>query len=343
MIAIILAGPVAGCGSGDSGEDNNKKDKNNHLIHVVEVKQGHLAQQLVYPARVAANLTVRIHNRVVGEVIELPLYEGDKVEKGQLIAQLDDQLLRAELDKAIAEREQARTDVARLKKLVKKRAASVDELNQAQTKLNVSIANEKVLATKLGYSKLTSPIKGVISQRLVEPGDILKEHTHMLTIIDPDSLIVIVNIPEKLISELSVGSQAMVIIDALYSKKYEGKISRIHPALNDRSLNGTMEITLNELPPQLRAGQFARVRIEGLKRNRLVIPFPSLQRDEQGEFIYRLKDKIVERVSVASGDRLGNLVEIKGDVRAGDQVVRRGFLKLRAGKIVKVVKDNISR
>ena len=339
LLAILLAG----CSSDETGKKKSARGKNGHLVQVVEVEQGLLGQQLVYPARVAANLRVRIHNRVAGEIIKLPFYEGDEVEKGQLIAQLDNQLLEAALDKAVAEREQARIDVERLKKLVKRRAASADELTQAQTGLDVALANEKVLATQLGYSRLYSPIQGIISERLVEPGDILSEHTHLLSIIDPHSLIVLADIPERLITELKVGNPARVTIDALGNEEFDGKISRIYPALDEQSLNGKIEITLQPQPAGMRAGQFSRIRLEGLKKNRLLIPFPALQRDHQGEFVFRLKGNSVERAAVSAGARLGNLVEIKGDIKAGEKIVRRGFLKLRPGKTVKVVKDNISQ
>ena len=155
---------------------------------------------------------------------------------------------------------------------------------------------------------------------------------------------IMASIPERLLVELSLGDRAMTTVDALGQQEYEGRISRIYPALNDRSLSGRVEITLEQPPTGLRAGQFSRIRVEGARKTRLIVPFPTLQRDERGEFIYRLKGKTVERVSVTSGARLGNLVEIKGDdLQAGEKIVRRGFLKLKHGKSIQIVKDNISQ
>ena len=106
------------------------------------------------PDATSARREVKVYTQEEGRITALPLYEGDKVGKGDVLVRLDDTLIRAQLSRASATRKQAEQDVKRLKELRTRKLVSEDEYTRALTQLDVARADEHVLKTRLGYTKI---------------------------------------------------------------------------------------------------------------------------------------------------------------------------------------------
>jgi RND family efflux transporter MFP subunit len=283
---------------------------------------------------------VRIFSQEEGRITELSLFEGDRVSAGSLLIGLADDLLQAELDKARATLAQAELDVQRLDDLVRKRAASAAELTQAGTALAVARAEVRLLETRLAFTRILAPFDGVMTERLVEPGDFVTKNTHLLTIADPLSLVAEVYAPELILPRIRVGDPARVRIDALGRTELPARILRIHPQLEQSSRSGIVELSLDEIPPGAKSGQFVRVTLETAAVERLLIPFRALRRDREGEYVWLLTDvdQVVRR-PVRSGLQSADRIEIISGLDVGERIVARGFLGLSEGKTVKVIPE----
>jgi len=285
-----------------------------------------------------ARRQVRIFNQEEGRVTDLPFYEGDRVDAGALLARLDDALLRAELERTVATRAQADQDLKRLRRLVDRQMVSEDEVSRAATALEVAQSEEALLRTRLGYMEIRAPFAGVVAERLVEPGDAVPQHTHLLTLIDPGSLVTQVTVSELLLPHLKVGAPVAVRIDALGTGNHPGRIQRIFPQVDARTRLGTVEVVLEPVPPGARAGQLARVSLDVAALTSLNIPLAAVQQDRDGEFVYRLDESsAVHRTPIRTGTRLGVNVSVLEGLSAGDRVVTRGFLGLKDGRTVEPV------
>jgi len=174
------------------------------------------------------------------------------VNKNALLVQLDDALLRAKLDKAIASHKYARINAQRYQKLAKQKIGSADELSRALMEEKIASAEEKILQTQLSYTKIKAPFAGIITSRLAEPNDVLSANTHVLTLIDPRSLVIDVALSELLVSKLKKTDRVSVRIDALGNQTFQGKISRIYPSIEPNSRLGKIEVTLLPLPKKAR-------------------------------------------------------------------------------------------
>ena len=189
-ILLLLWLPLFGCdGGGDGPKEKKKRTPQAHLVEAVTVRAEPLAYRAERTGTLRARREVRVFNQEEGRIAELPLFEGDRVVAGAVMARLDETLLRAQLDKAEAQRRQAELDLKRLQGLAAKRLASEDELARARTALEVARAEEALLRTRLGYAVIHAPFTGVVTERLAEPGDVAPRHTHLLTLMDPGSLI----------------------------------------------------------------------------------------------------------------------------------------------------------
>jgi RND family efflux transporter MFP subunit len=281
---------------------------------------------------------VRIHNQEEGRITALPWFEGDRVEAGQELLRLDDSLIRAELDKAEAEVHQAQQDLKRIEDLVRRKAASRDELARTRTALEVARAEASLQRTRLEHTRINAPFAGVVTERHIEPGDVAPRHTHLLTLADPDSLYTEVRVSDLLLPHLRVGAPVKVRIDALGRTDHDGRILRIHPLVDPVTRLGTLEVLLEPVPAGARAGQFARVTLTSAEVPRMMVPFTALRRDREGEYIFLMTEQgKARRVAVRSGLRLGNRIELVSGIQPGQSVIVRGFLGLTDGKPVKVV------
>ena len=309
-----------------------------HLVETATVRSDSLSVVRTRTGTLRALREVQVYTQEEGRITALPFYAGDRVKQGDAVVRLDDTLIRAQLSRATATRKQADQNLTRLEELRTRKLVSEDEYARAITQLEVAEADERVLDIRLGYMTIRSPIAGVISARLSEPGNVVERHDHVLTISDPSSLVTELPVSELILPRLRVGDRARVRIDALGDQVYEGHITRIYPTLDPVSRRGTVEVELQPVPEGAAPGQLCRVELGTHAAQRRVIPFAALRRDEKSEYVFVLDaDGKAQRVNVQSGLRLAEKIEITEGLEDGQQVITRGFLGLTSGKKVKPV------
>lgn len=318
--------------------EKDKKEKPEHLVEFVTLARTDLGVSISRTGSLKVLREVKIHTQEEGRITELPHHQGDKVVKGALIARLDDSLLRSQYHRAEAVLNKNIQDIRRMRDLFRRKLASDQEIANAETELAVAKADMEVLETRLGYTKIYSPVTGIVTQRITEPGNIAERYSHLLTIVDPTSLITEVSVSGLLLPELKVGDAAQVRIDALGASQFPGIITRIHPSLDPVTRRGIIEVGLNPVPAGALPGQLCRVKLDTHAGNRLVIPSRALRRDTEGEYVYVMDDDSrAQRIAVTSGLRISEQIEIISGLEEGQRVITRGFLSLKPGKQVKPV------
>jgi len=324
-------------GCGQQAPTAHDRPKPAHLVETARAVLGEHGATLERIGTLRARREIRVLMREEGRLLELPHHEGDQVAKGALLARLDDALLSAELRKAEAQQRQSTDNLRRIERLQAQGLVSEDELSKARATAEIARAEAELLRVRLGFTRVTAPFAGVISARLVEPGDVVQKFGHVLTLTDPLSLVTEVPVSELLLPDLAVGDPVAMRIDALGPRDLEGHILRIHPNVDAATRQGMVEVALEPAPAGAGPGQLARLRIHARRAERLTVPFAALQRDAQGEFVFRVQEQVAHRTPVTSGLQLGDVVEIIAGLDQDDQVVVRGFLNLTHGKTVKVV------
>ena len=294
--------------------------------------------------RLRARRATRLHNEEAGRILELPVFEGDAVTAGQRLVRLDDRLLRAELAKAEAdraqkraeaERERARQDLDRISRLARRNLASDDQREVAETALKVAEAEVALLCTRIGYTEIRAPFAGVISERRAEPGDAVAAYTHLLTLFDPQSLVVDLSVSERLLADLDPEATVEVRIDALGDRPFRGRLGRVFPTIDPATGQGRVEVRLEPLPAGALPGQLCRVRLGSPPRERLAVPLAAVRRDRTGSHVYRVEDGKAVRTPVRTGALLGDAIEILDGLEPGTRIVTRGFLGLADGRAVR--------
>ncbi|MDH3467979.1 MAG: efflux RND transporter periplasmic adaptor subunit [Gammaproteobacteria bacterium] len=341
-LAIPLLVAFAGCeGQPDTQTTQRPSGPKPHLVELATVRSDTMRLTSVYTGSLRNRHTVRVFTQEEGRVTRLPYYEGDTAIEGDIILELDDRLLQAQLDKSLAVRREAEVSLERFQRLKKQSLVTEDEFLRAETVLEVAKAEARILRTRLSYTRVKAPFSSIVAARLAEPGDIVQRHTHVLTLVNPSSLITELDVSELLMPHIAVGDKVTVYIDALGDEQFSGLVLRIHPELDARTRQGRIEIELKPVPAAARAGQFARVTFSVEALNRKVIPFSALRRDRDGESVYRIDDtQTAHRVAVRSGERLADRVEVVEGLNTGDRVVVKGFLGLIDGTQVTPVGES---
>jgi membrane fusion protein (multidrug efflux system) len=337
LAGLVIAGSTA-CTPDSEQPAQRPSPPRTHLVELAEVVRDTLRMSTLYTGSLRGRRSVRIFTQEEGRIVRLPYYEGDAVRAGDIVLELDDKLLRAEIDKVVANRRQAEINIERLQQLLQRSLVSEDEYIRAQTALQVAQAEETVLRTRLGYTRVAAPFDGLVTQRRAEPGDFVERNVQVLSIVDPTSLVAELTVSELVMPHVTPGDSVSVHIDALGDQRFDGHVLRIHPELDPDTRQGRVEVELKPVPDGARAGQFARVKFYVEAFNRIVIPFAALRRDRDGEYVFRVEDqRKARRVTVRSGRRLADRVEILEGLKEAEQVVKRGFMCLDDGKAVKPV------
>jgi membrane fusion protein (multidrug efflux system) len=282
----------------------------------------------------------RAHSEIQGRLLELPHRPGDAVEAGALLARIDDTLIRAELAKAVAQREQAQADLSRMERLHARKGASEDELLKARTALAVARADEHLARARLERTRITAPFSGIVSERLAEPGDTVSPGTHLLTLIDPTLLEVALPVPDRVLPRLRPGHPVALRIDGLERRIPDARIARIHPEVDPSTLKGTVVVTLDPAPEGAHPGLLVRARLRLRGPPALRIPLAALRRTSEGTWVWRVtRQDTVERVPVEVGALVGDEIVVRSGLDEGDRVVVRGFIRLRSGRRAEVVEE----
>jgi len=332
---LLLLPALVACDSQDEQPRANSKPV---YVEVAEVVRAPIETRRIITGTLEAASTVKIFNEEPGRLISLPFYEGDRVKQGEILARIDDSLLKSERDKANATLKQAQQDLQRLQSLVKRQLASDDELSRALTAVDQAASEVELLQNRINRSQIRAPFEGVITERLREPGDVVPVYSHILSLMEPGYLKAEIPVSELLLSHIEPQQPVSMRIDALGEQQYTAVVSRIHPTVNPSTRQGIVEVKLQPVPDGARPGQLCRVVIHSQTSPRLSIPFPALRHDNTGEFVYKIEaDSVVRKVRVKSGIQLADRVEIIEGIELGDQIVAKGFIGLRDGVTVAIV------
>jgi len=205
--------------------------------------------------------------------------------------------------------------------------------------LAIARTETKKQLTKLSYTIIKAPFNGIISQRLNEPGDVLSQHSHILSLIDTSQLIIKFELSELLLPDINIGDKIDINIDALGEKIFTAKIIRKHPMIDIISRQGIVEAILASPPRGAMPGQLSRILFTSRKKDYLSIPLTAVRHDQHSAYDYLLnpKNSTVYKQEVSMGITIDEFVEISNGLKEGDTIIIKGQYGLKSGKKVQIV------
>lgn len=300
-------------------------------VEVARVEVMRLADDAQAVGSLRSRQSVVLRPEVSGRVTKINFRDGERVRRGQLLVQLDDQLSAAQVQQAQAELSIARANHKRNQELVAQNFISQRSVDESAANLKVAEAKLALAAATAARMRLVAPFDGIAGIRTINVGDYLKDGADIVNIEDLDAIYVDFRLPERFQTKVQRGQRATVEVDALPGQHFSALVQAIDPAVdaNGRSLGIRGCIDNRRLA--LRPGMFARVTaVFGTRDNARVIPEEALVPQAGRQLVYRLAEgpdqdtKIAQRVEVKLGLRLPGRVEIVEGLQPGDVVISAG-------------------
>lgn len=271
--------------------------------------------------------------RIVARVVEIKVRSGDRVSKGDVLVKLDDAELGSGVRQAAERAGQARaalelasTELERARKLLASGSISQQAFDQADSAALQARAAAEATAeaarqaeTVLGYATLTSPIDGVIAERLADPGDIASPGNILLRIFDPTRLMLDVPVREGLVRRIRLGEQTSFRVDAL-NTNLTGEVREVVPSVDPGSRTFLVKICIGETPA-LMPGMFGVLQLPMGTRRALLLPAHCVQRVGQLEYVRVMLDGQPRQALVRTVQATDGKVEVVSGLEAGMTVL----------------------
>ncbi len=273
---------------------------------------------------------------VSGRITQLNFTDGQRVRKGQVLVQFDDQLPLAQVQQSQAELSIAQANQKRNQELVAQNFISQRSLDESAANLQVAQAKLSLAQATAARLKIVAPFDGIAGIRLVNVGDYLKDGADIVNIEDIDALFVDFRLPERFQSKLRRGQTAMLDIDALPGRKFTAQVQAIDPLIDANGRSVGVRGCIDNRQLQMRPGMFARVNVVfGERENARLIPEEAIVPQGGRQFVIKLlpgssaQTRATKRVEVKVGLRRPGKVEILEGLESGDMIVTTGQQRIQ--------------
>ncbi|MEM6807767.1 MAG: efflux RND transporter periplasmic adaptor subunit [Pseudomonadota bacterium] len=353
---LLLSLTLAACGGGDGNTDgdvdgdktvaeNGESEQPETIIpvEVMTVGRGDIFAAYTGSASLEAFDEASVVAKVGGEVRQILVEEGDFVQRGDVLARLDGDRLRLEL-------EQSRANVARLEQeyersveLNQKGLVAASAFETTKYELDGLKAQFELAKLEYAYTTIRAPISGVVSTRDIKVGNTIERNAPTFTITALDPLVAYLYVPEREFGRIDAGQPVRMRIDALPGKLFEGTVARISPTVDPETGTFKATVEISDSESRLKPGMFGRLAvIYDQQRNTLLLPRDALIETTSGSSVFVVRDGVAERVDVETGYAWEGEVAVLEGLADEDQVVVVGQAALKTGSKVRVIGEETS-
>jgi RND family efflux transporter MFP subunit len=338
-------------------------------VEISKVRLGPLNEKVFLVGALKPVAQVDVVSKMTGRIDQLQAEIGDWVQKGTLIAKVDEDEVRQQVNRAAAALEvakaslsQKQTDLEILKKeldrtveLHENQLIPRRDIDTAEARYRGAIAQEKLaeaqidqaqaelreLRVRLDNTRILAPISGLVGKRHLDNGALVNPSMPVVSLVDLSTMVMEINAPEKDLVKIRTGLEAGIVLDAYPEQKFKGRVIRLSPILDPATRTGSVEIEVPNPKMMLKAEMFARVELDlGTRHNTLLVPREALVSHDQQRGVFKLQDDTARFQPVDAGITQGGEVEVISGLKEGEVVITLGVnlvkngdkVRLRSGK-----------
>jgi len=335
-------------------------------VSVTEARSGVVQEEILVTGALKPKEQVDVTAKATGRVEKMYFQVGDSLKKGDLIAELEDDELQQQVNRAVAaqgvvraslaqrqaELSNAKAELDRAKQLFNEGLVPRQEFESKQTQYEVVQAQVRLaraqeeqakaelneLQIRLEQSKIHAPMAGHVARRYVDVGALVNASTPIIQLVNVAVLVTMANVPEREVRKLQVGNRATIQVDAFGDRKFEGRVARIGPVLDPATRSATVEVEIPNRDGGLKAEMFARVMLDlASTRPAVLIPREALVYRGQQPGVYVLESKRPVFRTIETGLTQGEDVEVLTNLRLGTSIVAHGASMLTEGDQIRIV------
>ncbi len=332
--------------SGSTGKMINEKDKDKENkqaaelipVEVTTVKRGVITDYILLSANLETEKMADVYSRVQGLVENIYVEEGDYIKKGQIMIVLEADEYKLAEEKARLNYLKQKSDFERLEAMYKQDLLSIEEFQQAKFTMQSLEVDWKQAKLNLSYTRITSPISGVVGDRLRKPGDRIQPTNKLFTVINTTEMIAVVYAPEKELGNVKKNQSAFVTSDHIAGEKFDGWIKRVSPVIDPQS--GTFKITIGvkNRENRLKSGMFVNTHIiTATHNNAVLIPKRAIVYENEEMNVFIVRDSLAHKLILKVGFQDHEKVESLEGISEGDLIIVIGQAGLKDKTKVKIV------
>jgi membrane fusion protein, multidrug efflux system len=345
LLVLSLVLLLVACGGAPGGEDKKtadaKKKAEAVAVEVEPVVRRTIAASYSGTAALEAPQEAQVVAKTAGVLLKLHAEEGDRVRAGQLLARIDPERPRLEVQRAEATLRKLEAEYNRATELFARKLIAAEAHERLRFDVATQRAAFELAKLELSYTSIVAPIDGVIARRLVKEGNLVPLNTALFRLVNTDHLEAVLNVPERELGTMKPGLAVALLVDALPGQRIEGRIDRVSPVVDPAT--GTFRVTTAfEGSELLRPGMFGRIEVVYDRRaDALTVPRVALLEGEGEAAVYAVRDGKAVRTGIRLGHVNGTYAEVLHGLGEGDRVVTVGKVTLRDGTDVEVVNEAV--
>ncbi|MEX2642920.1 MAG: efflux RND transporter periplasmic adaptor subunit [Acetobacterales bacterium] len=282
--------------------------------------------------------SVVIAPEISGRIAAIRFREGEAVKAGDVLVQLDSDILQAEVAKARSDVTLTAANRERADTLARQGTGTLRARDEAQAAHAVAQSELILAEARLRKATITAPLSGTVGLRSVSAGAYVTPGERIVELAAIDPLKVDFRVPELDVASLRTGQTILITADAVPDRTVEGKVYAIDPVVDIDGRAIRLRATVPNPDNRLSAGFFVRIRIVVDRReNAVVVPESAVFPLFGKTLVYRIVDGRAKETEVVLGQRLTGRVEVREGLSPGDTVVTAGQQRLRDGATVEIV------
>ena len=334
---VLLAAALAAWvwfGAGDQGtaqQSTAVEDRPAVAVVTTAALERMLVDEVEALGTTRAREAVEITPRIASVITAIRFREGEMVEAGAVLVELDNAEERAALAEAEANAIDSRAQFRRAKELLASRTVSESQVQQLEAAMNADEARLRAAQARFEQTLVRAPFAGRVGLRQVSPGGLVSPGDVITTLDDLSRVRLDFTVPESFLGVLRSGLQIRAQSVAFEGRLFEGTVATIDTRVDPVTRAVTIRADLPNDDGLLKPGMFLTVRLAGQSRARVVVPEAALVPEGDRQMVYTVRDGRSWRTEVTVGRRLRGEVEILEGLKPGDEVVVEGTQKVAHG------------
>jgi RND family efflux transporter MFP subunit len=307
-------------------------------VGVVTLQPGSFVNYVQIQGKIDAEDNVTAYPQTPGTIVALNARVGQRVSRGQVLAQLDNSVIKQQIAQAESQASLNRTLYQRQKALWDQKIGTEVQFLQAQTALQSSEKQVSALRQQANLSRIIAPISGTIDQMDLKLGQVAQPGQTGIRIVNADKLKVKADVPESYVSSVNTGNTVKILVpDA--NDSLTTRVTFAAKAIDPVSRSFAVEVKL-PVRKSIRPNMTAILKIADYsKSNAIVVPVKAIQRSEEGDYVFLNNAGTAKRVVIKAGKTYGGQTEIVSGLKAGDQLVTEGVTDIEEGDKIKVAQQ----
>lgn len=282
---------------------------------------------------------VGVNAQLAGALGAVRVLEGARVREGDVLATIEVPELEAQLRSAQAALDFAQATAQRSEQLFAQRVIIASEVERDRAALAAARATLEALQARRAFASVRAPMAGVVTERLVETGDVVSPNQRLFAVADVSTLLTRVQVSELDVGALAAGQDVRLAVDALPGETFSGRIRRVFPSADSVSRMIPVEVAISgAASARLRPGYTARSTFSlSARDDAILVPARAVQGAAGNQSVFLVRDGAPVRRVVRVGSDVEGKAEILEGVQVGDTVIVAGANEVREGGRIRIV------